>query len=162
MGIESASDKTLQKLNQGITVKTIKNAVDLCKKHSILVRGYFIIGYPGESKEDILNTINFSKKLDLDFASFTIAVPNPKTLLYDIAINEKYIKYDYWKEFSLGMEKNQVPYFCNQIITKKFLEKVLKKAYFSFYCRLNFILKKLFFIKLYICKGIYLLFYTIK
>lgn len=159
MGIESASDKTLQNMNKGITVKTIKNAVDLCKKSGIFTRGYFILGYPGETKEDMLNTINFSKKLNLDLASFTIAIPNPKTLLYDIAINEKYIKYDYWKEFSLGMEKNQVPYFCNQIITKKFLEKVLKKAYFSFYCRLNFILKKLFFIKLYIIRNIFTLLY---
>jgi radical SAM superfamily enzyme YgiQ (UPF0313 family) len=159
MGIESASDKTLQNMNKGITVKTIKNAVDLCKKSGIFTRGYFILGYPGETKEDMLNTINFSKKLNLDLASFTIAIPNPKTLLYDIAISEKYINYDYWKEFSLGMEKNQVPYFCNQIITKKFLEKVLKKAYFSFYCRLNFILKKLFFIKLYIIRNIFTLLY---
>lgn len=159
IGIESASEKTLSNMKKGITLNDIKTAVALCKKHSILVRGYFIIGYPGESKEDILNTINFSKKLDLDFASFTIAVPNPKTLLYDIAISEKYINYDYWKEFSLGMEKNQVPYFCNQIITKDFLEKFLKKAYFSFYCRLNFILKQLFFIKLYIVRNIFTLLY---
>ncbi len=159
MGIESASEKTLNNMKKGITLNDIKTAVALCKKHSILVRGYFIIGYPGETKEDIFNTINFSQKLDLDLASFTIAIPNPKTLLYDIAINEKYIKYDYWKEFSLGMEKNQVPYFCNQIITKDFLEKTLKKAYFSFYCRLNFILKKLFFIKLYIIRNIFTLLY---
>ncbi|MDD5021370.1 MAG: radical SAM protein [Endomicrobiaceae bacterium] len=159
LGIESASEKILQYMNKGITLNDIKNAVSLCKKNSILARGYFILGYPGETKEDILNTINFSKNLNLDFASFTIAIPNPRTLLYDIAMRDKYIEYDYWKNFSLGIEKNQIPYFCDRIITKEFLEKILKKAYFSFYCRPSFILKKLLLIRFYIIRNIFTLLY---
>lgn len=159
LGIESASDQTLQNMNKGITVKDIKNAVDLCKKTGIVTRGYFILGYPGETKEDMLNTINFSKKLNLDLASFTVAIPNPKTSLHNIAIKNNYMKYDYWKNFSLGIEKNKIPYFSDKIITDELLEKMLKKAYLSFYCRPSFILKKLLLIRFYIIRNIFTLLY---
>jgi radical SAM superfamily enzyme YgiQ (UPF0313 family) len=54
----------------------------------MVTHGYFIIGFPGDSPETMQRTINFAKRLNPHYASFSICTPLPGTEMYnDIAHN---------------------------------------------------------------------------
>lgn len=78
-GIESINDKTLVDVQKRINIEKIKNAFSLCKKKGIRRAATFIIGLPGETEEDIMRTVDFSKEIDCSFASFNVAGIRPGT-----------------------------------------------------------------------------------
>jgi len=86
IGMESGNQRILDFLNKKITIKQIETAVSLCKKHRISVGGTFIIGSPTETEEEMLNTLEFIKKLKLDKFYFYTLTPFPGTPLYDYCI----------------------------------------------------------------------------
>ena len=64
-GIESGSQKILDFVNKQVSVEQAKKAIRLTKKHLGWADCSFMIGYPGETKETIQETIDFCKELDL-------------------------------------------------------------------------------------------------
>ena len=95
-GIESGNDSILTLMNKNATVRLAKNAVYLVKSLGIQVGAFFIIGYPGETNDTILDTVRFASSLPLDYLSFTLPYPIPGTLLYDRVKNR--LVSDEWRE----------------------------------------------------------------
>lgn len=87
LGIESGSPKTLVRLNKKITVAQIKEKVALAKRY-VRVFGFFMIGIPGEEEEDVQQTFELAKQLELDRWSWSIYSPLPGSPLYDDLIAE--------------------------------------------------------------------------
>ena len=75
-------------MNKAITVEQSKLAVNSCVKAGIKVGGFFILGYPGENNETMLETIKFASSLPLDYFSFTIPYPIPGTKLYESVLGK--------------------------------------------------------------------------
>ena len=63
MGFESGSNRILNKIKKYITTEQIINSVMQCKKHGILTKGYFMCGFPTETKEELMQTANLILKL---------------------------------------------------------------------------------------------------
>ena len=82
MGIESGSDRVLQAIGKRATKDQIRQAVQWCKHHGIYVRGYFILGVPEETEDDIKQTEAFAEELDLDEYGFSLLCPYPGTDYY--------------------------------------------------------------------------------
>lgn len=80
-GIESGSQKILDTLDKGINPGQVEEAVRLSREAGLETVGYFMIGSPGETAETIQQTIQFAKKLKLDFAQFAVTTPFPRTKL---------------------------------------------------------------------------------
>ncbi|WP_436786780.1 B12-binding domain-containing radical SAM protein [Yinghuangia sp. YIM S10712] len=57
LGIESGSDRVLQAMDKRITAEMTVDVVRRLFEHGIGVKGYFILGYPGESEEDLAATV---------------------------------------------------------------------------------------------------------
>ena len=75
------------------SVDEIKEKVNLI--HSVTrirTTGFFIIGYPTETKEDIMQTIRLSKELPIDRAQFTICLPVPGSEMTEQMIKEGKLK----------------------------------------------------------------------
>lgn len=89
-GLESGSERILNMMNKKTDFNQVSNAIDLCRRNSIRTKGFFIIGYPGETIEEINETIKFAKKINLDFAFFYMARAFPGTLLFDRLLSEGY------------------------------------------------------------------------
>ena len=68
-----------------------------------------MLGSPTETKEDILKTIEFMKKLDPDYVHITITTPFPATDLYKMALEEKIVTSDVWQEFAKNPDPNFIP-----------------------------------------------------
>lgn len=82
LGIESGSPTCLRTLNKNITVDQIEPAIKIAKKH-VKVSGFFMIGIPDETEEEIEMTFTLAKRLKLDKASWSIFTPLPGSLLFD-------------------------------------------------------------------------------
>lgn len=84
LGIESANQRILdmvkKQLNKEIVKKTVQEVVDA----DIEAWGFFMIGFPTETKEEIENTIKFALELPLTRAQFTKATPLPGTDIYTL------------------------------------------------------------------------------
>ena len=142
-GVEAGTQKILDVLRKGITLEMAEKAFKLTKKVGIQTLGYFMIGSPFETKEDILKTIKLMKKLDPDYVHISITTPFPATDLYRMALEEKIITYDAWQEFAKNPKPDFVPPIWEKELSRKELFCLLKKAYRSFYFRPNYILKKI-------------------
>ncbi len=138
MGIESGSQKILKILNKGITLEKAKKAVSIAKAHGLEVIGSFIIGVPGETKEDIISTIRFAKKLGIDYAQFTLLTPYPGTFIYQYALKNNLLLTKNWSLYGMLDPVMKVPGF-----TSKDLIKFIKKAYISFYINPAFFWKEM-------------------
>lgn len=80
-GIESGSQKILNNMNKGVTVKQAIDAIKMVRKHGIWARATFIYGYPGEDDYTIQETINFCKEVAINPYPF-FATPYPGTVFY--------------------------------------------------------------------------------
>lgn len=144
-GIESGNDQRLRKINKGwLNRNKIKQAVEWTKKAGLRVRGYFMLGFVGETLQEMKQTIQFAKELDLDFATFSLLVPLPGTEDYARAKKEDQFDAYYWKhrllsEISFPLE----PVYAPLGITKKQLLDIHRRACNEFYFRPKIMLKRL-------------------
>ena len=70
-GVESGTQKILDRLDKRQTLVQIESAVDQAKKHGIeRAHGFFLVGSPGESEADILQSFRFCARLKLDTFGF--------------------------------------------------------------------------------------------
>jgi len=89
-------------------------------------------------------TINLALSLPSDYAEFAITIPYPGTELYNIALKNGIIPYDYWKNFT----KNPTPYFVlpkliENIVSRKKLLGIHRTALTKFYLRPRYIYAEL-------------------
>lgn len=82
-GLESGNDAVLKLMNKQVSVRDARNAVLTTKAAGIQVGAFFIVGYPGETDETILDTLRFASSLPLDYLSFSMPYPIPGTALYE-------------------------------------------------------------------------------
>jgi len=146
-GVEAGTQKILDILRKGITLEMAEKAFRLTKEIGIQTAGYFMFGSPTETKEDILKTIKFMKKLNPDYVHITITTPFPATDLYKMALKEKVIATDIWRRFAKNPDPNFIPPIWEKELPRKELFSLLKKAYRSFYLRPNYVFKKIFQLK---------------
>ena len=142
-GVEAGTQKILNVLRKGITIEMAKKAFEETRKTGIQTLGYFMLGSPEETKEDIAETIKLAKKIDPDYAHFTITTPYPATDLYRLGLEKGLIKTDYWLEFAKNPNENFNPPVWEENLSKEELIKLLQKAYRSFYFRPRYILRRL-------------------
>jgi len=82
-GIESGNDSVLALMKKQITTQQAKKAVLTTECTGLQTGTFFIVGYPGETDETILDTLKFASSLPVDYLSFTLPYPIPGTHLYD-------------------------------------------------------------------------------
>ena len=139
----SRHSKILNVLRKGIILEQVEKAFKLSKKIGLETLAYFMIGSPTETKEDILETIRFAKKINPDFTHITITTPFPSTDLYRMGLEQKIWPNDYWQEFAKHPHADFVPSAWEKILTKEELVLLVQKAYRAFYFRPKYLLRRL-------------------
>lgn len=90
LGIESVSNDILKEYKKGITIEKVVNAIKLCKKYGLKVGGYFVIGAPSDTRENIYAQLEFTKKMELDYAYWSLLIPYPGCALHDWITKNNY------------------------------------------------------------------------
>ncbi len=83
MGAESGSQKVLDAMDKGIRVKQIYDATKMLKENGIHPSFFIQFGYPGETKEDIVNTIDMIVELLPYEIGISVSYPLPGTVFYN-------------------------------------------------------------------------------
>ena len=92
IGMESGSPNILRNIKKPGKVETfLKAAKILGKYEQINARVFLMIGFPSESYRMILDTINVSQKMNLDWYNVTILQPLPNTPIFDAMFKEGYL-----------------------------------------------------------------------
>ena len=137
-GFESGSDEILKLIRKGATVEQNLRAAKWCHEIGLKFWGFFVIGFPWETKEHILQTKKLIMKADPDFIEITIALPFYGTPLYETC-----------KEHNLLAENVLGSDFFHSSMTGTMhlsLEEVMKlrrNILLSFYLRPKYIFKKM-------------------
>jgi anaerobic magnesium-protoporphyrin IX monomethyl ester cyclase len=130
VGIESASENVRNHMKKKLDTKTIEDKVKLLIKHRIKVHGFFIIGYPHETREDIELSLKFSRRLPLSTVYFNIFNPFPGTEIYDELKDEGKLQNFDWATLA-----GEVPSVSLSDVSLQDLKRMQKKGMLLFYMR---------------------------
>ncbi len=83
VGIETASPELQKAIGKNLNLEIAKKAITLADEAGIVTSGYFMLGFPGETAEQMKKTIAYAESTDLFFASFFIVTPYPGTPLWE-------------------------------------------------------------------------------
>ena len=130
VAVETASPRLQKRIGKNLDPEKAREAIRIADRMGYFVKGFFMLGFPGETKEECEATIRFACDAPLCAASFFIVVPFERTPIRDL----------YGSSFNEGAETNFFHYFCTRspIDTGQFgesLKKIQKKAYQRFYLR---------------------------
>jgi anaerobic magnesium-protoporphyrin IX monomethyl ester cyclase len=96
VAVESGDPGVLKNLiKKPVNLEKTSAMVKAIKKLGIETSGYFIIGFPGETRQQIMNTVNYAKSLELDRCYIFIFTPLPGTPLAKLAMEKGMIKPDH-------------------------------------------------------------------
>lgn len=136
-GLESGSQKMLDLMRKNVTIKDIERAIKLTKAAGIEVTTHVIVGYPGETKKDILNTSKLVNKLAPDYIQVYCCVPFPGSQLYDEAIKSGWLE----DGGDWSMYEQNFSILNTTQLTSKDVMKLRKKVVKKFYINPRRILK---------------------
>lgn len=83
IGAESGSQKVIDLMDRRVDVNVVKEAIQKTNQLGIETGTFIMLGYPGETEEDILETINYLKDANPTHYTITIAYPIKGTSLYN-------------------------------------------------------------------------------
>jgi anaerobic magnesium-protoporphyrin IX monomethyl ester cyclase len=135
LAIESGDEYILNNvMMKGVSLKKIREIVDVCHTVGIITNAYFVLGMPGETEETIKRTIDFACSLPLDDIQMSFATPFAGTQLYKECVENKYILENY-DEMLLnnGFRVYAEPVIETPFITKQELLRLKKWFYIRFY-----------------------------
>jgi len=127
--VESASPEVQERMGKKLdlekAVKIIRHTAD----RGIFTGGFFMLGFPGETREEMLKTVRFAKEMPFHIAIFNYVTPHPNTPLHAM-ITEKgvdltKVRLHHFKKFSVNL--SAVPDYE--------LQKIWANAYAGFYLR---------------------------
>jgi len=147
--IEAASPRIQKLINRNLDLKKISEAIAWSYEEKIPVRGFFMIGFPSETPEEIEETIKFALNSDILIPIFLTVVVYPKTRLMELA-KKVYFDIDFndWK-----WDSKNFHYRAKQTFYEKVTGIDLFKTQISAYRRFYFRPKKIFLILRYLPKN---------
>jgi len=137
VGIESADLEVLSKSKRlPIALEYQEKMIKYCEKIGMRVVGFYVIGLENDTEETIKSTLKYSKRLNTDFANFTICTPIPGTEFYDVIKNRiKTENYDLYDNFHVT--------FDHPNLSDEKIMKYQQKALVGYYLRPKYVYKYL-------------------
>jgi len=84
LAVESGSEYVQTHLiKKRCDLKRARRIVTYCRSKGLYTRTYFILGFPGETREQMQETIDLARELQSDWSVFMIAVPLLGSEMYD-------------------------------------------------------------------------------
>jgi len=130
IGIESGNDEVLKFIRKELNKDQVRRVVADADALGLHPKGFFMVGHPIDTKETVLETIEFAKSLPLTDVTVQVNTPMPGTTQWDIVkdhgnlITSDFEDYTYWE-----------PVFVPRNMTREELNDLHRKFYRSFYLR---------------------------
>ncbi|UCC57632.1 MAG: cobalamin-dependent protein [Candidatus Bathyarchaeum sp.] len=137
-GVESGCQKILDAVKKGTTVQQNEKAIRLAKDVGLFVAVSVIIGYPGETKDMLQETIDLIRKAEPDDVYICVATPYPGTELRSLVEEMGWEMSNDW-----GLYDTTTPVFANPNLSAEEVKKLRTSFYNRFYSP-KYVLRHLF------------------
>ena len=130
VGIEFGSNRMLRVTGKGLTLDLIREKLKLFDGLPVKVTGFFLFGIPGETPEEMAETVRFALELPLHRAQFNIFMPLPGSVEWAKLEKAGRLGQIEWDHFFV----HDVAY-TDGTVTPAMLKGIQRRAVLSFYCR---------------------------
>jgi radical SAM superfamily enzyme YgiQ (UPF0313 family) len=128
-------------MRKDITPERVRDIITYTSKLGIDTLGFFMVGYPGETKETMEDTLRFAMALPLNYAQFTVLTPFPDTEIYEYYMHNGLG--NYWAEYTLDPTRERPPVeLFGTAITRQEASDFVRSAYRRFYFRPKIIMHR--------------------
>jgi anaerobic magnesium-protoporphyrin IX monomethyl ester cyclase len=131
-GVESGCQRIRDALKKRVSTEQIENAIKWAKEAGIFVTASIILGYPGETKETLMQTLEFIRKVEPDDVYLCHATPYPGTELRALVERNGWKMEKDWKLYNTMnpiFEDPQLPAKEIALMRKKFYDKFYSPRY---------------------------------
>jgi radical SAM superfamily enzyme YgiQ (UPF0313 family) len=139
-GVEAGSQRILDLMNKHVKIEQVKDAFRATHECGVATLGSFMFGYPGETLDEMRQTMGLSVKLNPDLAQFSILTPFPGTPIYQRLMASGLLVTDDWDRYTVL--EPIIKYETFGYSAKK-LKSILSEAYRRFYLRPYYLAKHL-------------------
>jgi len=143
-GVESGVPEVLKTLRKEIDLDEARAIFAETKRQGIQTLAYFILGSPGETREQMQATIDYARSIKADYVHWAVMTPFPGTQLYDMGLAQGVLPGDYWREFARNPTPGFVPLLWEETLKRDELVEMMYRAYRAFYRRPGYILRRVF------------------
>jgi anaerobic magnesium-protoporphyrin IX monomethyl ester cyclase len=130
-GIESGSPDILKAMHKRISTEQIIRAVKMTQSAGLMALGYFILGYPGETKETLEDTVKLIRESTFDDVAVFFFTPLPGSEVYSLVANNPQLGF-YQEDWAKGNSLEHVVYIpagLNEQILKQYMDKCYSACY---------------------------------
>jgi len=138
LGIEFGSQRMMDVTKKRLSLELIREKLGLFNGLNIKKTGFFLFGIPGESIEEMEETVRFALSLPIERAQFNNFMPLPGSELWELLKKAGKLEDIDWRKFFV----HDVAY-TDPGITPKDLKRIQRMAYIRFYMRPKVIMKVL-------------------
>jgi radical SAM superfamily enzyme YgiQ (UPF0313 family) len=143
VGFESADPAALSSMKKGLSAERMRRFRADAKKAGLKVHGCFIFGFPGDTRESILRTIDFALTLNPDTAQFYPVMVYPGTEAYADYEQRGFIEAKTFRDW-LTPEGLHNCVVRNETLSPAELVRLCDLARRRFYLRPSFLAKRAF------------------
>ena len=125
IGAESGSQKVIDLMDRRVEVGQVRKMIQETRKKGIETGTFIMLGYPGETQEDIIETVNHLKESNPDHFTITIAYPIKGTSMYAEVedLQNKKLDWeastdrdrDFQRKYSRNYYENAVGFVTNEV-----------------------------------------------
>lgn len=142
-GVESGTERGLKIVKKDVKLPRVLQAFKDTRDVGLTSLGYFMVGLPTETREEMYQTIKFAKKVRPDFVHFTVFTPFPDTEVWrDILAKGDNSVREAWRGYAEKPSMAFDPPTYNGNLSKEELFKVAEDAYKLFYLRPDYMVKE--------------------
>ncbi len=127
-GIETGSPRIARQIGKNIGQQQQRNAVALARRVGMETLCFFLLGHPGETQQEMRQTIRLARQLNPTYASFHRVSPYEGAPLYEQAA---------------GDADELFPVFAGSEAERQKVDRLVRQAIWSYYVRPGYIFSRL-------------------
>ena len=132
IAIETVSEKYQRLIRKNLKIQPSLETIHWARKYDIEVCGFFMIGFPGETREEVNRTVDFAVTAPLDTIFISLVSPFKGTVLRNDMLDGRFGTMD-----TEGLEAldQLFPTIHNESLPLDELKAIQRQAYWRFYTR---------------------------
>lgn len=121
IAVESGSQRILSNIvRKPLNLDRVEKIAREAKEAGLKLKAFYMIGIPGETKEEMDATLAVARRIKADWSCFSIATPLPGTEMYEVCRRKGYVK---------DIDMTDIEYTTARIRTEEFDEDYVNQKW---------------------------------
>jgi anaerobic magnesium-protoporphyrin IX monomethyl ester cyclase len=132
VAVETVSPKFQRQVGKNLDLEKTVQTLQWARKHKIEISGYFMIGFPGETVEEVMATVDFAVRSPFHAIFISVVAPFKGTRLREEVTKQQLEQCDSPRIVEIG---NRIPVIQSRTLTPEMIRQIQLKAYWRFYTK---------------------------